>query len=64
MKVIKPSNLPTKAPVSFTIATGLLLDRISCPPWVWGAWGAVMILIWIMALFMINKDEYIDVFKN
>jgi hypothetical protein len=63
-KVIRPTNLPSKVPTTFTIASGLLNDRLSAPQWVWGVWATIIILIWIISLVSIYNDEYTDIFGD
>ena len=50
-KVVDYRNLPTHLPTFPTIAIGLLLDRLKAQPWVWGFTGAVLLLVWVAAIY-------------
>jgi hypothetical protein len=62
-RVITPKNLPSRLPLSLTIALGLLLDRCDAPGWVWGAVSALMVFIWVCALVGMLSEEYVEALK-
>lgn len=62
-KVISPKNLPTRLPVTFTMVLGLLLDRYDVPGWMWGAAGAIMLLIWVAAVISKVYEDSAEVLK-
>lgn len=62
-KVISPKSLPTRLPVTFTMVLGLLLDRYDAPGWVWGATGAIMLLIWVAAAIGKVYEDSVEVLK-
>lgn len=64
MKVIKYVNLPTRLPVVTTAVHFLLLDKFSAPMWVWGAWGAVMVMFWIAVITRFFTQQTVDVFGS
>jgi hypothetical protein len=64
MIVIKKSNLPTRLPVLLTAVVYLLLDRFHPADWVWGAVGAVFVLVWIGAFVAWFKEDEVDIFEN
>lgn len=55
--VISPKNIPASLPYSATIATGLLLDRINAPGWVWGALGTVFAVVWVSVVIDISTRK-------
>lgn len=63
-RAIKHSNLPPRSPLVFTIAIGLLLDRLDAAGWVWGAVGLLALILWVSffaALFLVT---YVDLFPE
>lgn len=63
-KVISSKNLPIRLPVFATITTGLLLDRLHSPGWVWGAMGAMLAIIWIGGIVGICRQQSVELFKD
>ena len=64
MIVIKRSNLSIRLPVLLTAVVYLLLDRFHPADWVWGAVGALFVLIWIGALVAWFKEDEVNIFEN
>lgn len=61
-KVIKMNNLPTRLPFVATLVYYLVLDRFNAPGWVWGAVGVLMLLVWILAIVNLMREEDVDLF--
>jgi len=65
MKVIKFSQLPTSLPIRDTALTLLVLDRLKAPRFAWGVAVTLLVIVWVMCIWAIHKDEYHDVaFKD
>jgi len=64
MKVIKPSNLPTKFPVTFTAVVYLMIDKFQPAGWVVGVIWTLVVLLWIMAIIIIYKQKHTDIFAD
>lgn len=62
-QVISVKNLPTRLPVTFTMVLGLLLDRYDAPGWMWGAAGAILLLIWVVAVIGKVYENSVEVLK-
>lgn len=60
IKVLKPKYLPTRAPVSLTMATCLLLDRVKAPGWVWGVVGTLLMVLWVAFFASLGREEMVE----
>ena len=56
-KVVSYDNLPTRLPIWPTGTAFLLLDRFHAVGWVWGIFGTLFALIWIVALYAVWTQE-------
>lgn len=63
-KVIKRSNFPTRLPVISTAIIYLLLKECNAPDWLWGAVGAIMLIIWVTSFWFLIIEEDVDIFSN
>jgi protein-S-isoprenylcysteine O-methyltransferase Ste14 len=63
-KVIKRSNLPPKLPITGALVVYLCLDRWQAPGWLYGAFGAIFAVYFIVVLAMIWNEEEHDLLKN
>lgn len=63
-KVIEYQNLPAKPPLFGTLVVWLSLDRWHAAPWLWGAIGALMLLIWISYFYGLATQQRTDIFKE
>ncbi len=61
-KVIK--NTPPKLPLSYTLLTYLLLDRFNAPEWLWGSFGVLFAIVWVIQIIDIWNCERIDIFES
>ena len=48
-KVVDGSQLPAKLPLTWTIATWLLLDHFHVPGWMWGVYWTLVAIVWFIA---------------
>ena len=60
--VIDSSNLPGKLPVFPTLSIILALDHWDAAGWVWGALGALLLIIWIGTIMKLVNQDVIDIF--
>lgn len=63
-KKIKATCLPSRLPLTLTIAIVMALDYYQASGIVTGIFYTVLALIWLVALIDIFKCEYIDVFED
>lgn len=63
IKVIKRNNLPAKLPISSTVTCLLALDYWHASQWLWGVFGALFLVHWILIIVTIIIQEESDVFK-
>jgi len=64
IKVIARKNTPTGLPIFTTVVIYLMLDKFHAAPWVWGAVGTLLIIIWIAAIIRICTEKSVDIFKD
>lgn len=62
MKVIDPKRLPTRLPIISTITVWLAVDRLALPLLWRGVIGTLVVLYWGIAVYVVIKQEYTDVF--
>lgn len=60
-KVISHKNLPSKLPVFQTIVLWLFLDRLNAPSWLMGAIGAVWLILFVAAIYLVNHQQEVDI---
>lgn len=60
-KVIKRSNLPVRLPILHTLVWWLVFERLDAAGWVWGATGAVIVILWIAVIIGAVREEDVDV---
>lgn len=63
MKVIKPSNLPSRFPTLHIVLAALALDYWNAPGWVWGVVMTILGLFFIVALVNNFRQEETDIFE-
>jgi hypothetical protein len=63
MKPIKISikQIPSHWPIYGTVTGWLLLDRLNAAGWVWGVWGTIMVIAWIVLGFDIFNSKQVEV---
>lgn len=61
MKVIPYSQLPTKLPLTFTMALMMFLDWTHMPPWVWGAAGFFLVILWLLCIAAIFTEKHVRI---
>lgn len=57
MKVISAKYLPSKLPITGTIAWGLLLKQLHANQLVWGVFATLAVIIWIAQIIAWWNDE-------
>jgi hypothetical protein len=62
--VISSANLPTTLPISWTLVGFLLLEKFSAPTWVWFAALWVYLIVWVVTIIRLRKEEQIEVFNS
>ena len=64
MKVIHSKNLPTRLPVTSTIAWYLLLDHFTAPGWVYGVVFTLLGIVWGASAFRLGFQSAVDIFEG
>lgn len=64
LQVIKPDNLPTKLPLTLTIALYLLIDKLNSPQWIWGMFWTLTVILWACSIYRMWVEEQVEIFKN
>jgi len=64
MKVISSRCLPAKLPLMSSIVIWLLLDRLHCDQWVWGAVGVMFAFLWVLAIYLVWSQKQVDIFAG
>lgn len=64
IEVIAHKNLPSRAPVSFSIMVFLALEHWHAPEWLYGAVGFIVVLMWISYFIIKYRETDIDIFKD
>lgn len=62
--VIAKKNLPLKSPVQDSVIIYLLMEHAQSPQWLYWAFGVLGVFIFVMYLYMKNKEVEIDQFNN
>jgi hypothetical protein len=62
-KVINNRNLPARLPLWSTVTTGLVLDRLNAPGWLWGALSVFFVLIWAAVIQDILTSQVMEEVK-
>jgi len=62
MKVVSHKNLPTRLPLGLTALVWLILDRLDVTDWVWGGIGALILILWIGAIYRKCREKQTDIF--
>jgi len=63
-KVISYSNLPTKLPLTGTIAIAVALDYYNAPNWLKVILYSYLTMIWIFKIIKVTKEKEVDLFKK
>ena len=63
-KVVGWGCLPTRFPLGTTLLYYLLMDHFKVPGWAWGAWGAIMVIIWVLYFVAVWHEERVDIFEK
>ena len=64
MKVVRPYNLPTRAPVLDTVVAWLLLDRLHAPQWIWTTVAVCWVAEWLLWFALLFVEERTDIFEG
>lgn len=60
--VINRRNLPSRLPVTSTIAWYLFLEHFNTPGWIYGVVFTILGIIWVVSAFFIYLEEPVDIF--
>ena len=60
-KVINPKYLPAKLPILSTAVWYLLLEHFKLGNLWWGITGTLMGLIWILCIYAVSVQKFIDI---
>lgn len=63
-KVISHKNLPKKSPILATVVYVLAMDYWNAPQWFIGAFGLLLVFIWLSWLYSIFNQDEIDIMSN
>lgn len=63
-RVIKPTNLSTKAPFMSALVVWLALDHWNAPDWVYGAFGVLYAILFINWIVSLITEKWIDIFSE
>ncbi len=63
-QVLAFSNLPTRLPLGSTVLYCTVLDYWNAPQWLWGAFGVLYGIIWMVSLYDISREQKVDLLKN
>lgn len=63
-KVVSRKNLPSSLPILTTAVIYLLLDKFHVSDVIWGAFGVIVVLMWVGALVSITKQNQVNPFKK
>lgn len=63
-KVISRKNLPDRPPLVATVTAWLAMDRIHPPGWLWGAVGAIFLVLWMLTFVGIYHQDEIEIFPE
>jgi hypothetical protein len=64
MKVLSIKNLPSRLPFLHTVLYFLALDYWQAPQWLWGVLGAVLVFMWISAVYSLLTQDQVDVLNK
>lgn len=60
-RVLSWKQLPTRLPITSTIAWYLFLDHLHAPTWVWGVMGTLGAFLWLGSLQLIYAQEQTEI---
>ena len=64
-KVVSSKNLPMRLPLAWTLLGWLALDHWNAPSWAYGAFWAILGIVWVVAIRRaIWLEESVDIFSN
>lgn len=63
-KVIKSSSIETSSPMATTILYVLAMDYWNAPQWLWGAFGLILLAMWVLYFYSFFTEERVDLFKD
>lgn len=61
---IKAKNLPPKLPLMATAFWWMFLDYVSAPEWLFGVFGAALLILWIAFFHQIFTKVSKDIFEG
>lgn len=59
-KVIAYKYTPVRLPITFTIVWWLVLDRIHATELFWGIAGTLIVIVWIVSIIAMIKEEHCE----
>lgn len=63
MKVLHPSQIPTRLPFISTWLAYMTMDLYDAPGWMWGMGWTLITLIWIIAVVAIWKQDHTKILE-
>jgi len=63
-KVLNPRNLPARPPLYNTLVVAIALDYWNAPQWLWGVFGALYFMIWIVTIYSMIIEKQTDIFEK
>jgi len=61
--IIDGSNLPARPPLLPTLFWWMFLDYVSAPEWLFGVFGVMMVLLWVVFIHEKITSENKDIFN-
>lgn len=62
--VVAHKYMPTVWPITFSIASWLLMDRLGIPGWAWGVYWTLLAIIWIALSVSLFTEEARNPFED
>lgn len=60
-KVLNPRSLPTKPPITISVVTYLLLDKLNAVGWVRGVVWTIIVIFWLGFIFALFKEQFVSI---
>lgn len=63
-KVVSWKSMPSRLPINMSVVVWLVLDRLKPPGWVWGACGAVLLIVWVASIISMCREEGTEIWPD
>ena len=60
-EVLSGKNMPIRLPWQFTIVIYLLLDRFHVAGWVWGVFGTLLGIVWVVSIYALCVQKNVTI---